>query len=455
MQKRLVLSFVGVVVIGLLIAGLGTFLQAGLDRSQHTQKELIDTARSTTAFLSDSLGDRRPLSRERVKTITEISKVNEYGIIIFNPASRQQTILSDLPTGVEPKELDFEVLAERGYLSGTKDGRVWVAALAEEKLDNGALAVVVLSDEFDDVLGEADRWFLFAAIFAVCLAAIVATWLGKRFSRPVIDAARTARSLASGDLSARLPELPKGSSEETSDLVLAINSMAESMERARGVERQFLLSVSHDLRTPMTSIQGYAEAIIDEATDDPQHAGRVILAESRRLDRLVSDLLELARLDAQHFTLVLSHVDLIDIARKSADGLRLSASKMKVDLVVASPPEPLLIEGDPDRIGQVISNLLENAIRYANTKIVLNVRSLDDGIELSVTDDGPGISTEDLPHVFERLYVSRHQPLERESGSGLGLAIVKELVTAMGGEVQIFSTLGSGTTIKVIFPKIN
>ena len=196
MQKRLVLSFVGVVVIGLLIAGLGTFLQAGLDRSQHTQKELIDTARSTTAFLSDSLGDRRPLSRERVKTITEISKVNEYGIIIFNPASRQQTILSDLPTGVEPKELDFEVLAERGYLSGTKDGRVWVAALAEEKLDNGAYAVVVLSDEFDDVLGDADRWFLFAAIFAVCLAAIVAAWLGKRFSRPVIDAARTARSLA-------------------------------------------------------------------------------------------------------------------------------------------------------------------------------------------------------------------------------------------------------------------
>ena len=147
--------------------------------------------------------------------------------------------------------------------------------------------------------------------------------------------------------------------------------------------------------------------------------------------------------------------DRIDIAKKSADSLRLSASKMNVDLVVASPPEPLLIEGDPDRVGQVIGNLLENAIRYATTKIVLNVRSLDDGIELSVTDDGPGISTEDLPHVFERLYVSRHQPLERESGSGLGLAIVKELVTAMGGEAQIFSTLGSGTTIKVIFPKIN
>lgn len=453
MQKRLILSFVGVVIIGLLIAGLGTFLQAGLDRSQHTQEKLINTARSTTAFLSESLADRRPLSKERIRTITEVSKVNEYGIVIFNPATSQQTVLSDLPSGVQPEELDFKVLEERGYLSGTKDGRVWVAATAEERLNNGAIATVVLSDDLDDVLGEADRWFLVAAIFAVCLAAIVATWLGKRFSRPVVEAAKTARSLASGDLTARLPELPQGSSEETADLVLAINSMAESMERARGVERQFLLSVSHDLRTPMTSIQGYAEAIIDGATDDPQHAGEVILAESRRLDRLVSDLLELARLDAQHFTLMVSEIDLAAEAKKLADGLRLSASKMGVDLVVASPPNPLFMNGDPDRIGQVIGNLLENAIRYADKKIVLSVRSVDDNIELSVTDDGSGISEEDLPHVFERLYVSRHQPLERESGSGLGLAIVKELVTAMNGDVQIFSTIGSGTTIKVIFPK--
>jgi len=452
MQKRLIFSFVGVVVIGLLIAGLGTFFQADLDRSQHTQKELIDTARSTTAFLTESLSDRRPLSREKVKTITQISEVNEYGIIIFNPITKRQTILSDLPSGVESDELDFKILEERGYLSGTKDDRVWVAAIAEEKLDNGAIAAVVLSDDLDDVLGEADRWFLVAAIFAVCLAAIVATWLGKRFSQPVVEAAKTARSLASGDLSARLPKLPKGSSEETVDLVLAINSMAESMERARGVERQFLLSVSHDLRTPMTSIQGYAEAIIDGATDNPRHAGEVILTESRRLDRLVSDLLELARLDAQHFTLMISEIDLTNEMKKSADGLRLLASKMGVDLVVTSPPNPLFINGDSDRVGQVIGNLLENAIRYADTKIVLSVRSADDNIELSVTDDGPGISEEDLPHVFERLYVSRHQPLERESGSGLGLAIVKELVTAMNGDVRIFSTVGSGTTIKVEFP---
>tara|TARA_B100000959_G_C14994479_1_gene629563 strand:- start:7184 stop:7798 length:615 start_codon:yes stop_codon:yes gene_type:complete len=202
----------------------------------------------------------------------------------------------------------------------------------------------------------------------------------------------------------------------------------------------------------MTSIQGYAEAIIDGATDNPRHAGEVILTESRRLDRLVSDLLELARLDAQHFTLMISEIDLTNEMKKSADGLRLLASKMGVDLVVTSPPNPLFINGDSDRVGQVIGNLLENAIRYADTKIVLSVRSADDNIELSVTDDGPGISEEDLPHVFERLYVSRHQPLERESGSGLGLAIVKELVTAMNGDVRIFSTVGSGTTIKVEFP---
>ena len=203
----------------------------------------------------------------------------------------------------------------------------------------------------------------------------------------------------------------------------------------------------------MTSIQGYAEAIIDGATNDPKHAGEVILAESRRLDRLVSDLLELARLDARHFKLLIRRIDLSDAAKKSAEGLRISASNLGIDLVVSSSSHPLHIDGDIDRVGQVIGNLLENAIRYADSKVVLAVRESESLVELSVADDGPGIEKEDLPHVFERLYVSRHQPEERESGSGLGLAIVKELVTAMKGGVEIISTPGSGTTIKVTFPK--
>ncbi len=453
MQRRLILSFVGVVIIGLLIAGLGTFLQAGLDRSEHSQEKLLNTARSTTAFLSESLLDRRPISREKIRALTETARINEYGIVVFNPNNNQKTVISELPSGVNENELDFKSLTERGYLSGTQDGKVWVAAIADKNLENGAIAAVVLSDDLDDPLGEADRWFLLAAIFAIFLAVIVAIWLGKRFSKPIVDAAQTARSLASGDLSARLPELPPGATEETTDLVRAINSMAESMERARGVERQFLLSVSHDLRTPMTSIQGYAEAIIDGATNDPKHAGEVILAESRRLDRLVSDLLELARLDARHFKLLIRRIDLSDAAKKSAEGLRISASNLGIDLVVSSSSHPLHIDGDIDRVGQVIGNLLENAIRYADSKVVLAVRESESLVELSVADDGPGIEKEDLPHVFERLYVSRHQPEERESGSGLGLAIVKELVTAMEGGVEIISTPGSGTTIKVTCPK--
>ncbi|MEC9034364.1 MAG: hypothetical protein VYC89_03065, partial [Actinomycetota bacterium] len=210
MQRRLILSFVGVVIIGLLIAGLGTFLQAGLDRSEHSQEKLLNTARSTTAFLSESLLDRRPISREKIRALTETARINEYGIVVFNPNNNQKTVISELPSGVNENELDFKSLTERGYLSGTQDGKVWVAAIADKNLENGAIAAVVLSDDLDDPLGEADRWFLLAAIFAIFLAVIVAIWFGKRFSKPIVDAAQTARSLASGDLSARLSELPPG-----------------------------------------------------------------------------------------------------------------------------------------------------------------------------------------------------------------------------------------------------
>ena len=107
MQRRLVLSFVGVVIIGLLIAGLGTFFQAGLDRSAHSQERLLNTARSTTAFLSESLLDRRPISREKIRALTETARINEYGIIVFNPNTDQKTVISDLPSGVSENKLDL------------------------------------------------------------------------------------------------------------------------------------------------------------------------------------------------------------------------------------------------------------------------------------------------------------------------------------------------------------
>jgi two-component system sensor histidine kinase BaeS len=196
------------------------------------------------------------------------------------------------------------------------------------------------------------------------------------------------------------------------------------------MERQFLLSVSHDLRTPLTSIRGYAEALADGQATDPSQAAWVILNEARRLERLVQDLLELARLDTRRFSLDLRAIDAADVVTETVEGFGPAAEKAGVALNVHAEPAPCT--ADADRLAQVVANLLENALKYAATRIDVTVGP---GVEISVDDDGPGITTEDQPHVFEPFYRSTRTPT-REVGTGLGLAIVRELVEAMGGSVQ-------------------
>jgi two-component system sensor histidine kinase BaeS len=211
-----------------------------------------------------------------------------------------------------------------------------------------------------------------------------------------------------------------------------------------------LLSVSHDLRTPLTSIRGFAEAIADGAAPDTHRAAEVIAAESRRLERLVRDLLDLAKLEARQFSLDMRPTDLSEVTADTAEGFRPHADQLGVALTVATPPEPLTITADRDRLAQVVANLVENALKFATARIDVTTSLMVDRKELSVTDDGPGIPSEDLPHIFERLYTSARTPT-RQVGSGLGLAIVAELVSAMHGSVRAESTPTGGTRMVVAF----
>jgi two-component system sensor histidine kinase BaeS len=227
--------------------------------------------------------------------------------------------------------------------------------------------------------------------------------------------------------------------------------MAESLERSRAVEQQFLMSVSHDLRTPLTSIRGYAEAVADGTIADARQAGRVILAESGRLERLVRDLLDLARLQARQFTMQPGRCDLADVAHGVAEGFAPDAADRGLHIVVDAPA-PAPVWADPDRLAQMTANLVDNALRYARSMVLVGVRPEPSGAVLVVDDDGPGIAPEDLPHVFERLYVSRRRPARQESGSGLGLAIVRELAEAMGGEVAAETAPTGGARLVVRLP---
>ena len=240
-------------------------------------------------------------------------------------------------------------------------------------------------------------------------------------------------TIASGDLSARVPEPRTNDQDEVADLSRSISSMAVQLERARGLERQFLMSITHDLRTPLTSIQGYAEALADEAVE-PKKAAATILEQSHRLNRLVTDLLDLARLDAQSFSLDITPGDVVGVVAGTVRAFGQKAADQHIALSFETPA-PLLASIDGMRLEQAVANLLDNALKFARTRIDVTVFLHEGWVAISVADDGIGIAADDLPHVFERLYVAKARPTPKESGSGLGLAIVRELVGAMGGHV--------------------
>ncbi|HEX2382604.1 MAG TPA: HAMP domain-containing sensor histidine kinase [Acidimicrobiales bacterium] len=455
MTRRLTLVILATVAATLLVAGGGTLLLARFGARQHTEDELRSQVTELAASIDDlnNQGALRLLANLR-------NTLNLEGIEVmrFGPAGRT---IDEYPEGVQPSDIDLDALRNGETLSGNHGSLVYAAAPANVGTraanNRGVLAVVVLTRQADTPLRPATGWFLVAAIATLAIGALVAWRFGRRLTRPLRDAQEATTRISAGDLSTRLSVAKPGSKDELTSLAESINAMAEALERSKGLERQFLLSVSHDLRTPLTSIQGYAEAIADSALPDPSEGGAVILSEARRLDRLVDDLLDLAKLESRQFSMTIEPVDLADVVAATVDGFRPEADDASIALELRAPNEPITVEGDSDRLAQVTGNLVQNALKYARSRIVVAVGVTEAWARLDVIDDGPGIAAEDQPHVFERLYVARRQPDRRETGSGLGLAIVRELVTAMRGQVQASAATGqhdttAGACLSVFLP---
>jgi two-component system sensor histidine kinase BaeS len=293
-------------------------------------------------------------------------------------------------------------------------------------------------------------YFLLVAGAALVVAGAVASGLARRVSAPLVRAVTTTGQLAGGDLSARVP-VSAHDYPELTELAEAINTMGDSLGRSQNLERQFLLSVSHELRTPLTSIIGYTDAIADGTTDDIQAATAVIGAEARRLGRLLQDLLDLARLDARKFSLDVERVDCGDLVSLTAAAFHPQAETLGLELITAVAPDAgLCVEADPDRLSQVVANLMENAFKHADTRVVVGAGVVGSSIAIWVLDDGPGIAADDLPRVFERHFTS-DRATSRRLGSGLGLAIVSELAAAMAAvvtaESPVIDTRGTRMTV--------
>jgi two-component system sensor histidine kinase BaeS len=358
-----------------------------------------------------------------------------------------------LPAGITADDLDTQTLLAGETQQGRDGDTVFVARPLTAV--NGVTPVVVLTEKVNTrPFGGNGIAVLGAAAISLGIAALVATYLARRMTRPLAAMETTARSIAGGDLTARV-DTTDVHDDELASLANAINAMASDLDVARGHERAFLLSVSHDLRTPLTSIRGYAEAIADgtvEGKDSRIRAADVISSESRRLERLVADLLDLARLDAHQFSLHPTPVDVHAVVRDAVEAFGPAAADLNLGLAV-EPGAPVPATVDAQRLAQIVANLVENALKFATTRVAVGVRAVGTQVELHVDDDGPGIAPADLPHVFERLYTSRTVP-GRTLGTGIGLAIVHELAVAMGGDARVEPVAAVGTRFVVTFPSV-
>jgi two-component system sensor histidine kinase BaeS len=282
---------------------------------------------------------------------------------------------------------------------------------------------------------------LLAGLVGVLFAAVISFFVARSIVRPIRRVADATRALAADE---RHDPLPTEGSTELVALALAFNQMTEQLAASREAERNFLLSVSHELKTPLTAIRGYAEGLADGAFDADE-AARTIVLEAGRLERLVRDLLDLARMNRAEFSVRSEPVDLAETAREAVARHEGSAREFGVELRAGGVEA--WVEGDGDRLLQVASNLVENALR--ETPAGGSVTVIAKAGTLIVADTGSGIATDDLPHVFERFYLYDKVGKDRPVGSGLGLAIVKQLATAMGGDVRVESG-PAGTTFTVV-----
>lgn len=474
MKRRIATTVIGAVVLALLLTGLGTLTlsrasarraateelrrqASGIAEVVATLAELSPAARASAAQAGEQpSGPPARVSRQALLRIQKEFRVQDIALTLIRPA--QDPILQ-LPPTIRWTENDIATLTSGGEVSGrTRSGLVFAAAGREVGNTN---VVVTLVGERNTPLANGFGWFLLTSAGVILLAALVSVRLGSRLARPIQDATDVTSRIATGDLSARLPGPGATATDESAVLARSINSMADTLQRSKGLEQQFLLSISHDLRTPLTSIKGYAEAITDGAAEDPRVAAEVISAEARRLERLVRDLLDLAHLEAHQFALHPAPDDVGDVVAAAAQSLlpELERAGLHLELRRSGPARAMI---DSDRVMQIVGNLVTNAVGFARGTIVVETyisgaeHSPNDHlmVVVAVSDDGAGIPAADLPHVFERLYQSQLQPERRESSSGLGLAIVRELVAAMGGDVGADSPSTGGTTVWFRLPLI-
>ncbi len=295
------------------------------------------------------------------------------------------------------------------------------------------------------------RMLWWATAGAIALALLLSFLFARTLSRPLREIAAGIRAFSRGDFTS---QVPVRSRDEVGQVAAAFNQMSADLARANQLRRQMTADIAHELRTPLSVIVGYLASMKEGLLKPSPERFKIIHDEAQHLQRLVEDLRLLSLADAGELRLNRQWIAPGELVSLAAAAFGHQADQQCLTLDVQIEPNVPLLYADPDRVLQVLSNLLSNALRHTpeGGQIALSVRQQDGEIRLAVADTGPGIDPEHLPHIFERFYrvdTARHQ---EQAESGLGLAIAKSLIEAHGGSITATSVLGKGTTVALAFP---
>jgi signal transduction histidine kinase len=445
LRARLWLSYAFLIAVALTVVGLVLVLFLLRDPLLY-RKTFLRLATAQTLVTDQT---------QSVVQLSDVARTLDVRVLLFDASGRLVQDSSGnqpaLPLPANP--LNLRAIGMQRDLSG----RPWFYSV--KQLSNGGWLVIaaprpkvapvlaVLTDELSAPFLEGG---LIALLFSLVLAYVIARWVAGPLEQ-VIAAARIVPPES-------IPSIAERGPREVRELTRAFNAMVARVSASRTAQRDFVANVSHELKTPLTSIQGFAQALMDGTAQEPderRQAAQVIYNEAGRMHRMALDLLDLARLDAGTAELKKVPVDMLALLRSVCDKFQPMALEAGVDLQMALPPNLPPLMGDGDRLAQVFSNLVDNALKFTPAGGSVTIRTMQEQgeIQVSVIDTGKGIPPSALPHIFDRFYRGDSARTGGDGrGAGLGLAIAHEVVAAHGGRISVRSAEGRGTGFVVHLP---
>jgi len=457
---RLVLGFAVVLALALGVVSIYVVLSAQREARLYTE-ELESVQAARVRQLINIHYDQQVDDTSLQEVIQQVGDLYGWRVVVSQDAG---DVLAESPAGIT-RSSDLPALPDWGeQSSGLGDKSLIVTAFATDESDSsselglGSVELIPLqqqeqSDEpsISSVVQATNQTLLVVGLAAGIFGVVGVLLLARKLLSPVRDLTNAAVRLGQGDLTQRVDVKGK---DEISQLSMTFNSMAEALENSEHQRRNLISDVAHELRTPLSNMQGYVEAVRDGLLEPTTSTMKTLHEQTLQLTGLVEDLRILAQADSGNLALNSDYVDLDEILKELADsfGPRMESKAVNFSLVVEG--ELPMIYGDRLRINQILSNLLDNAANYTSEGEKISVSAAVSGswVKIQVSDTGEGISEEGISRIFDRFYREDRSRNRSTGGSGLGLAITKQLVEAHNGTIKVESGLGLGSSFEVKFP---